>query len=53
MQKPIITKDVSYALDYLFSKFSSNEDYHGDSILSAIQCVKEGKEINSVKAIGE
>lgn len=51
MDKPIITKEVERALDYLFSKFSSNECYHGDSILCVIECVKEGMEIDNVTPI--
>lgn len=51
MEKPIITKEVKYALDYLFSKFAGHSDYHGNSILSAIVCVKEGKDIKDVKPI--
>ena len=53
MERPVITKEVKDALDYLFSKFSGHSDYHGDSVLSAIECVKEGKEIASVNAIGD
>lgn len=51
MEKPIITKEVIHALDYLFSKFAGHSDYHGDKILSAIVCVKEGKEIKSVRPL--
>lgn len=51
MEKPKITDEVRYALDYLFSKFAGHSDYHGDSILVAIQCVSEGKEIDAVKPI--
>ena len=36
-------------LDYLFSKIAGHSDYHGDSILTAITLIKEGKEIESVR----
>lgn len=48
MEKPVITKEVRYALDYLFSKIAGHSDYHGDDILSAISLIKEGKDIKSV-----
>ncbi len=48
MEKPIVTKEVRYALDYLFSKIAGHSDYHGDDILSAIVHIKEGKDIKSV-----
>lgn len=51
MEKPKITNEVRYALAYLFNKFEGHSDYHGDSILVAIQCVSEGKEIGTVKPI--
>ena len=51
--KIIITTEVRNALDYLFSKFNGHSDYHGDNILSAIECVKEGKEISCVRTIGD
>ena len=41
-------KEQGNKLDYLFSKIAGHSDYHGDSILTAITCVKEGKEIESV-----
>lgn len=53
MERPVITKEVKETLEYLFSKFAGHSDYHGDSVLSAIERVKEGKEICSVKAIGD
>ena len=39
------------AFDYLFSKFAGHSNYHGDSILCAIEAVKEGKEIKTVKTM--
>ena len=48
MEKPIITKEVRYALDYLFSKIEGHSDYHGDDIISAIDLIKDGKDIKSV-----
>ena len=39
------------AFDYLFSKIAGHSDYHGDSILCAIEAVKDGKEIQSVMPI--
>lgn len=48
MDKPTITKEVAYALDYLFEKFAGHSIYSGDSVLSAIEGVKEGKAIQSV-----
>lgn len=39
--------------DLLFSKIAGHSDYHGDSILSAISCLQEGKEIKQVPAIGD
>lgn len=53
MEKPVITDEVKYALDYLFSKIAGHSNYHGDSILSAIQCIKEGKEIENVSTLSE
>lgn len=41
-------KEQGNKLDYLFSKIAGHSDYHGDSILTAITCVKEGKEIGSI-----
>ena len=41
-------KEQCNKLDYLFSKIAGHSDYHGDSILTAITCVKEGKKIGSV-----
>ena len=51
MDKPIITKEVRYALDYLFSKIAGHSNYHGNDILSAIECVKEGKDIKIVRSL--
>lgn len=48
MDKPTITKEVIYTLDYLFEKFAGHSIYSGDSVLSAIEGVKEGKAIQSV-----
>lgn len=48
MDKLTITKEVEYALDYLFEKFAGHSIYSGDSVLSAIEGVKEGKAICSV-----
>lgn len=39
--------------DLLFSKIAGHSNYHGDSILSAISCLQEGKEIKQVPAIGD
>ena len=39
------------AFDYLFSKFAGHSNYHGDSILCAIEAVKEGKKIKTVKTM--
>jgi len=45
--------DKTKAFDYLFSKFAGHSNYHGDSILCAIEAVKEGKEIKTVKTMNE
>lgn len=37
----------------LFSKIAGHSNYHGDSILSAISCLQEGKEISTIPAIGD
>ena len=37
--------------DLLFSKIAGHSNYHGDSILSAISCLQEGKEIKQIPAI--
>lgn len=39
--------------DLLFSKIAGHSNYHGDSILSAISCLQEGKEISTIPAIGD
>jgi hypothetical protein len=39
--------------DKLFSKIAGHSDYHGDSILSAIACMMEGKEIGDVPYIAD
>ena len=41
------------AFDYLFSKFAGHSNYHGDSVLCAIEAVKEGKKIETVKTMDE
>lgn len=41
-------KKQNNKLDYLFSKIAGHSDYHGDSILTAITCIKEGKKIGNV-----
>lgn len=33
--------------DDIFKKFSGHSDYHGDTILSIIKCMSEGKEVES------
>lgn len=51
MEKPIITKEAKQALDYLFSKIAGHSNYHGNDILSAIECIKEGKDIKNVRSL--
>ena len=42
---------VKQFADKLYSKFAGHSNYHGDRILSAIQCMAEGKEVGSVEPI--
>ena len=44
-------KAVRRFADELYSKFSGHSDYHGDTILTKIICLKEGKEIKVAEPI--
>ena len=43
-----LLKEQDNRFDYLFSKFAGHSDYHGDSVLSAIDNVKNGKIIDNI-----
>lgn len=48
-----LKEEKTKAFDYLFSKIEGHSNYHGDSILCVIECVKEGKKIKTVKTMDE
>ncbi len=44
-------KEVYINVDKLSKLFASHSDYHGDTILSLISCVSEGKEVSSARPL--
>ncbi len=44
-------KEVYINIDKLSKLFASHSDYHGDTILSLIGCISEGKEVSSARPL--
>lgn len=44
-------KEVYINIDILSKLFAGHSDYHGDTILSLIACVSEGKEVSSARPL--
>ena len=44
-------KEVYINVDKLSELFAGHSDYHGDTILSLISCVSEGKEVSSARPL--
>ena len=40
-------------LSEIYRVIAGHSDYHGDSILSALTCIAEGKEVNPIKPLEE